>query len=375
MPVYIIAPEKQDEYKRLTSAIGGQFVDIGAGSPDRINIMEIFPVDEKTKDKFALIDGDDNDAAESYLIRKVATLSDFFALHIPLLSSVEKFDLEEAIIATYEKKGITSSNNSLWADKARTHYKKMPVISDLVSELESKPDTVRLAKTIKLLTKGNGEHFDGQTNVDINNDFVVFGLQHNSEDMLGLSIFMTMDFITSKCMEDRTKNKFFIIDEAWKMLMNPIAANRLMASSRLLRAFSCAQIIATQNLTDVIAFENGKYGLAVLNNCATKLFLQMKAKDASIVKEMIDLSDEEESNVTKFKQAGQGLLLAGNTRKYIQMTPSDTEKLLTFTDRETLNLYEGMRKEQEYREQLEQLMEGAEDLSDLFDIEGGNDKT
>ena len=367
MPVYIIAPEKQDEYKRLTAAIGGQFVDIGAGSPDRINIMEIFPVDESSRDKMAYIDGDEG-IAESYLIRKVSTLSDFFALHISTISSTERFDLEEAIISTYQKKGITSSNESLWADEKHTHYKKMPIISDLVNELEAKPDTVRLAKTIKLLTKGNGEHFDGQTNVDINNNFVVVGLQHNSEDMLGLSIFMAMDFITSKCMENRIRNKYFIIDEAWKLLMNPIAANRLMASIRLLRAFSTSTCIATQNLTDVLAYEDGKFGLAVLNNCATKLFMTMKEKDARIVQDMIDLSDSEVSNVTKFK-AGQGLLLAGDTRVYLTMTPSETEKLLTFTDKETLEKYVAIKKKKEEEERLMELYKDAVDLDDMFEYE------
>lgn len=365
LPVYIIAPEKQDEYKRLTAAIGGQFVDIGAGSPDRINIMEIFPVDESSRDKMAYIDGDEG-IAESYLIRKVSSLSDFFALHIPTISSTERFDLEEAIISTYQKKGITSSNESLWADEKRTHYKKMPIISDLVNELEAKPDTVRLAKTIKLLTKGNGEHFDGQTNVDINNNFVVVGLQHNSEDMLGLSIFMAMDFITSKCMENRIRNKYFIIDEAWKLLMNPIAANRLMASIRLLRAFSTSTCIATQNLTDVLAYEDGKFGLAVLNNCATKLFMTMKEKDARIVQDMIDISESEVSNVTRFK-AGQALLIAGETRIYLMMTPTETEKLLTFTDKETLEKYVNLKKKREEEERLQELYQDAIELDDLFD--------
>lgn len=365
LPVYIIAPEKQDEYKRLTAAIGGQFVDIGAGSPDRINVMEIFPVDESSRDKMAYIDGDEG-IAESYLIRKVSSLSDFFALHIPTISSTERFDLEEAIISTYQKKGITSSNESLWADEKHTHYKKMPIISDLVNELEAKPDTVRLAKTIKLLTKGNGEHFDGQTNVDINNNFVVVGLQHNSEDMLGLSIFMAMDFITSKCMENRIRNKYFIIDEAWKLLMNPIAANRLMASIRLLRAFSTSTCIATQNLTDVLAYEDGKFGLAVLNNCATKLFMTMKEKDARIVQDMIDISESEVSNVTRFK-AGQALLIAGETRIYLMMTPTETEKLLTFTDKETLEKYVNLKKKREEEERLQELYQDAIELDDLFD--------
>lgn len=367
MPVYLIVPEKQDEYKRLTAAIGGQFIDIGAGSKDRINIMEIFPVDEKSRDKMAMIDGDEGGGSESFLIRKTKTLSDFFALHIPTLSSVEKFDLEEAIIATYEKKGITSSNESLWADEKHTHYKSMPIVSDLVAELEAKPDTLRLSKTIRLLTRGNGEHFNGQTNVDINNKFVVFGLQHNSEDMLGLSIFMTMDFITSKCMEDRTKKKFFIIDEAWRLMMNPVAANRLMASSKLLRAFSTCMCIGTQQMGDVLAYEGGKYGLAVLNNCATKILMNMKAQDAEIVQDILDLSDNERIQVTRLR-SGEGLLLAGDNRMFIRMTLTETEKLLTFTDTETLNRFINLKLEEERQALMDEQMKDATDIGELFDL-------
>jgi type IV secretory pathway VirB4 component len=194
----------------------------------------------------------------------------------------------------------------------------------------------------------------------------VIGLQHNSEDMLGLSIFMAMDFCQSKIMEDRTKNKFFIIDESWKLLMNPIAANRLMASSKLLRAYSAALVIGSQSLSDVLAYEDGKYGLAVLNSCATKIFMTLKEKDAQVVQDMIDLSDSEVSNVTKFK-AGQGLLLAGDTRVYLTMTPSETEKLLTFTDKETLEKYVAIKKKKEEKERLMELYENAEELDVLFD--------
>ena len=94
--------------------------------------MEIFPVDESSRDKIAFIDGEEDAGESSYLIRKVSTLSDFFSLHIQNITSTEKFDLEEAIIETYRKKGITSDNGSLWADKEHTCYKKMPVISDLI---------------------------------------------------------------------------------------------------------------------------------------------------------------------------------------------------------------------------------------------------
>ena len=372
MPVYIIAPEKQDEYKRITNAIGGQFIDIGAGSNDRINIMEIFPVDERSKEKIAYIDGD-GQVAESYLIRKVSTLSDFFSLAIPNITPPERYDLEEAIIQTYAKFGITSDNNSLWADEEHTHYKKMPTISDLIEELKKHPDTTKLSRGIGLLTKGNGEHFNGQTNVNVNNNFVVIGLQHNSEDMIGLSIYMAMDFCSSKIMEDRTKNKFFIVDESWKMLMNPISANKLMAYSKLLRAYSCSMIIATQNPGDVFAYEGGKYGTAVLNNCATKMFMALKEHDAETLQDIVDLTNQEAEAITKFK-AGQALLLAGETRLYLTMKPSETEQLLTFTDRETLERYVQLKRRSEEINRFNEMSKDATDLDEIFDQEKAEDK-
>ena len=371
MPVYILAPEKQDEYKRVTSAIGGQFIDIGAGSNDRINIMEIFPVDESSRDKIACIDGD-SDVTESCLSRKVSVLSDFFSIHIPNLSSIEKYDLEEAIISTYEKFGITSANSSLWADKAQTHYKKMPVISDLVKQLETKQDTIRLAKSIKLLTKGNGEHFNGQTNVNISNEFVVIGLQHNSEDMLSLSIFMAMDFCQSKIMEDRTKNKFFIIDECWKLMQNSFAAAGVMKSIRTLRAYSTSVVLGSQSIEELLTFDEGKYGATVLNNCATKILMSMKEQSAMMVQDIIDLSDEETESITKLK-AGQGLLLAGETRSFISMTPSEAEKMLTFTDSETLEKYLEIKRRNQEEQRLKELYEEDSDLDYLFEEPQGKE--
>ena len=44
IPVFFLAPEKENELLRVCDAIGGQFISIGAGSSQRLNIMEIFKV-------------------------------------------------------------------------------------------------------------------------------------------------------------------------------------------------------------------------------------------------------------------------------------------------------------------------------------------
>jgi hypothetical protein len=53
---------------------------------------------------------------------------------------------------------------------------------------------------------------------------------------------------------------------------------------------------------------------------------------------------------------------------YLMMTPTETEKLLTFTDKETLERYVGIKKQKEEQERLQELYPDAEDLDDLFDV-------
>ena len=366
MPVFILAPEKQDEFRRVCDAIGGQFVSIGAGSSQRINIMQIFKKDESGEELKRLIDGSNSAENSSYLEEKLATLTEFLELLIPDMSVVEKQLLTEAILRAYKKHGITRDNNSLWEDKAHTRYKEMPILSELVEELLSRPETARLGNASKVLTIGNGAHFNGKTNVNVDNDFFVIGLEYNKKDMLGPTIYMAMDYCWSKIKEDRTKNKFLFIDEWWKLAFNPIAADKSLEISKIARAYGCSMVLATQQMSDILAVEDGKYGNAVLNNCATKILMSMKEKDVYSVSEMVGLTDSECNKILRFK-AGQGLLIAGDNRMTLQFNPSETEKLLTFTDNETLMRYAQLKKQEELAEHMKKAFKNAKPISDAFE--------
>lgn len=363
IPVFIIAPEKQDEFKRVTDAIGGQFVSIGLGSPNRINIMEIFMTDQSGMQKKELIDRMED--TSSKLAEKEGTLMEFFQLLIPRMDVLEKQYLNEAIHETYKNFGITDSNDSLWADETRKKYKKMPIISDLVAVLEQKPETKSLATAIRSLTMGSGSHFNGETNVDIDNNFFVIGLEHNTKDLLGLSIYMAMDYVWTKVKEDRTQNKFLIIDEWWKMAFNQIAADKSLEISKIARAYGCSMVIATQQMSDILAIENGKYGNAVLNNCATKILMSMKEKDIMSVSEMVGLTKEEHKAISRFK-AGEGLLIAGDSRMTLRFTPSETEKLLTFTDKATLDKVARLEQQKKKDMEIEEEKRNAKSMAETF---------
>lgn len=365
LPVFILAPEKQNEFQRLCEAIGGQFVSIGSGSPQRINIMDIFVPSKEALDNQRAIDGSSSYEKTSYLLEKVATLLEFLELHIKDMTLEEKQILNEAILETYRRKGINKGNDSLWKDKEHTKLKKMPILSDLVKVLSEKEENMRLARVIMLLTKGEGEHFNGQTNINVDNPFFVIGLEHNTTNLLGLAIYMAMDYCWSRIKEDRTERKFLIIDEWWKLAFNPIAAEKSLQISKIARALGCSMVIATQQMSDILAIEDGKYGNAVLNNCATKILMSMKEKDVLSVRDMVGLTNAECSKILRFR-AGQGLFVSGDNRLSLKFNPSYTERLLTFTDDATLAEYARFKEMREEEKKNTEFIKSLDMLDDLF---------
>ncbi len=335
IPVYIIAPEKEHEFRRVCTAIGGQFIQLGSGSPNRINIMEIFRRDESAVQAEDLIDGPYE--RMSCLAEKVQTLKTFFSLLITDISIEEKQLLDEAIMRTYARFGITNDNESLYdpGDPSHSRYRRMPVISDLRQELAANPSTGRLANIIAILTSGSGSSFDGQTNVSLDNEFTVLGLEHLNGDMLPMGIYMAMDYIWSRIKEDRTRKKALFIDEWWKLAYNPIAAGYSLEIAKVIRAYGGSMVIATQQMKDILAIDDGKFGAGVLNNCKIKILMQMENDDAEAVRKIMNLTAAEAAGISRFRK-GEGLLAAGTNDMPIRFVASDSEYSLITTDRSDL---------------------------------------
>ena len=106
--VFIIAPLKGHEFHRACSNIGGEFIQISPASRNCINIMEIRKVDSSAND---LLDGPQTEKSE--LAAKIQRLHIFFSLLIPDMTHEERQLLDEALIQTYNQKGITHNNESL----------------------------------------------------------------------------------------------------------------------------------------------------------------------------------------------------------------------------------------------------------------------
>ena len=289
------------------------------------------------------------------------------------MSTEEETLLDKAIIETYNRKGITFDNESLidQNDFMRKKYKKMPIISDLVGVLKENPRSERLATIIGTLTTGSASSFNGQTNVDLNNDFTVIGLEHLKGKMLPLGIYMAMDFCWSKIKEDRTKKKMLFIDEWWKLAFNPIAAEYSLEIAKTIRAYGGGMVIATQQMEDVMAVNDGQYGKAVLNNCKTKILLHMEKQDAYDVQNLIGINDAEVKKIIA-AQRGEALFVSNENNVRIKFVASDIEHQLITTDRSELAEQARKAKQNEEIISLSDL-EDASDLSEYSALFDAND--
>ena len=331
--VFIVAPLKGHEFYRACQNIGGEFIQISPASQNCINVMEIRKADKSADE---LIDGVAAD--KSALSSKIQRLHIFFSLLIPDMTHEERQLLDEALIKTYEEKGITHDNESLTNPDNPDQYKEMPVLGDLHAVLKQDAQTKRMANILNRLVNGSASTFSQQTNVNLDNKYTVLDISELSGDMLPLGMFVALDYVWDKAKENRTVEKTIFIDECWQLIGgtgNRLAAEFVLEIFKIIRGYGGSAVCATQDLNDFFALDDGKYGKGIINNCKTKIVLNLEDEEAQRVQSVLRLSDAELMEITHFER-GNGLISTNNNNISVEFKCSQLEKRLITTDRREL---------------------------------------
>ena len=330
--VFILAPLKGHEFRRACHNIDGEYIQISPASNHCINIMEIRKNDQKAN---IYLDGDQR-AERSELAAKIQRLHIFFSLLIPDMSHEERQLLDEALIKTYARKDITHQNASLYQQDGS--YKTMPVLGDVYEVLMENPETKRMANILKRLVYGSASTFNQQTNVRLDNKYIVLDISELTGDLLTVGMFLALDYVWDKAKEDRTVEKAIFIDEVWQLIgasSNRLAAEFVLEIFKIIRGYGGAAICATQDINDFLALDDGKYGKGILNNSKTKIVLNLEDEEAQRVQEILNLSDTEVMNITHFAR-GNGLILTNNNNVTVEFKASALETEMITTDRQQL---------------------------------------
>ena len=348
IPVFIIAPLKGHEFHRACANVGGEFIQISPASPHCINVMEIRKVDRSVNE---MLDGPGIQLSE--LAAKIQQLHIFFSLLIPDMSHEERQLLDEALIRTYNAKGITHDNASLEDPANPGCYREMPVLGDLYEILKAAPETTRMAHILNRLVNGSASTFNKQTNVRLDNKYTVLDISSLTGDLLTVGMFVALDFVWDRAKADRTEEKAIFIDECWQLLSGAGATGTRLAGDfvleifKTIRGYGGSAVCASQDLNDFFNLDEGRFGKGIINNSKTKIILNLEDDEAERVQETLHLSDAETMEVTHFER-GNGLISTNNNNIMVEFKASPLEKDLITTDRRELReILERKRREQE----------------------------
>ncbi len=315
--ILIIDPE--NEYQRLCDAVGGSYIRLSLNSDVRINPFDLPKV----------VDNEDaNDALRANLV----TLHGLFRLMlggnqigpngqvIPALTANEEADLDQALIDTYARAGITSD--------PLTHQSTPPTIMNLYDTLLHMGGTgPQLAQRLRKYTTGTfAGIFSQQSNVDINNPMVVFNIRDLEDELRPVAMYIVLSHIWNIVRAEQ-KRRLLIVDEAWQLMKYDDSANFLFSLAKRARKYYLGLTTITQEVED---FMSSKMGRAIVANSSMQLFLKQSPSAVDILADVFKLTEEEKKRLTNFP-VGQGLFFAGPNHVHIQIIASETEEALITT--------------------------------------------
>jgi len=315
--ILIIDPE--NEYQKLAEAVGGSYIRLSLSSDTRINPFDLPRVI-------------DSDEADDALRANLVTLHGLLRLMLggtqvtaqgqPMaaLSPAEEADLDQALIDTYARAGITSD--------PLTHNSLPPTIIELYDTLLHMGGTgPQLAQRLRKYTSGTfAGIFSQQSNIDINNTMVVFNIRDLEEELRPVAMYIVLSHIWN-ITRTQQKKRMLIVDEAWQLMKYDDSANFMFSLAKRARKYSLGLTTITQDVED---FMGSKMGRAIVANSSMQLLLKQSSSAVDVLGDVFKLTEEERKRLANFP-VGQGLFFAGQNHVHVQIIASQTETGLIST--------------------------------------------
>jgi len=312
--IMVIDPE--NEYQDLAKAVGGQYITFSFNSPSKINPFDLE------------ISSQEN--SENELGRKILALHGLFKVIMGELNPEEEALLDRALIQSYKMKGIT-------LDPESQKGKEMPLIEDLYKVLigMEDPKAASLAARLEKFIKGSfAGLFNSQTNVDIKNKFVVFGIRDLEEALRPTAMYIILDFIWNKIRREM-KRRILVVDEAWYLMKYKDSAQFLYSLAKRARKYYLGVTTITQDVQD---FLQSDYGKAIVTNSSIQILLKQHPAAMDQVTDVFYLS-EGERQLLLGADIGEGIFFAGKNHVAIRVIASPNEhKVITSNPEELLEM-------------------------------------
>jgi len=330
-PVIILDPSASEEYRGIIDSLDGQYITLGVGKDIRINPLDIRPDPQKQHLDPSQVDG--------------RPLSERISLEVPIISTMLGIQADDTVRearvikclqSVYAKAGFKDNWSSIFfAEKDDLYDLKwiqrypFPTLSDLTEEFRVNGYNEFVESMEPFLSGGTTDMLDGQTNINISNPVVGFGINHLIAVPGAFSraaYAVVMDFCVGLFSTFRAvKEKLLIIDETHNLLKNKVMTIWLVRQFNEARK---AGVGVTAISTSALHFLSEE-ARPIWDNSSTKFFL---SQPATTLKEAATVIGVDPQLLTPAAYFPQGQILAlfdsGQVYTFRSFFPPELETLV-----------------------------------------------
>ncbi|HWQ99421.1 MAG TPA: DUF87 domain-containing protein [Candidatus Methylomirabilis sp.] len=323
--VIVIDPEM--EYKHLSDAVGGTYINISLASSAKINPFDLpRPTGEAV-------------SVEDIIRSAVITIKGLLKLMLGKLTVAEDSILDRALLETYAKKDIVPG-----ADLSTV---EPPIMQDFQDILEGMEGTGDLVIRLKKFTEGTFSGLlNSPTTVKMDNILVTFSVRDLEDELRPQAIYTIVNYIWNVVRSER-KKRVLVIDEAWWLMQSEDSAKFIFALVKRCRKYYLGITTITQDVND---FLTSPYGQAIVTNSSMQLLLRQSPAAIDLIAKTFLLTQSEKYLLLESGR-GEGIFFAGQKHAAIQIVASYTEDQIVTTDPKQLLQIEQAKKE--FQESLE----------------------
>lgn len=340
----------ENEYKKLTEANRGEYIDLYSKSGGIINPLQIrfLPSDNNEES---------DDIVNCPLAKHLGFLEAFYKCAFEEISEKELVVLLEETEKLYENFGITKNSTISMIENMKSN--EFPIFSDLKRHIEkekTKPQTKEKLKIIeqldilldRFLVGTDSYLFNGYTNLDLDkSDLICFNLQEllfsENKRLINTQVLNVLTFLNNAIVKNKIINEnkpeqdkkhiMVVVDEFHLFIDedNPEILKNFGQMARRLRKYSSSFICASQSVRDFIGSANIlRHATAIFNNCQYQLVGTLKEDDLSAYLELFKQNPLTDTQKEFLLRAKQGEFLLNITSKnrvrlWVRATPYEMQ--------------------------------------------------
>ncbi|MDD4995291.1 MAG: ATP-binding protein [Patescibacteria group bacterium] len=304
--VLVIDPEM--EYKHLSDAVGGTYINISLASESKINPFDLpRPMGEDI-------------STEDIIRSAVITLKGLLRIMLGKLTTAEDSLLDRALLETYAKRDITPSSDLSTVEP--------PIMQDLQEVLEGMEGTGDLVVRLKKFTDGTfAGLLNSPTTVTMKAQLVVFSVRDLEDELRPIAIYTIINYIWN-VVRSESKKRILTIDEAWWLMMHEDSAKFIFALVKRCRKYYLGITTITQDVND---FLSNPYGRSIVTNSSMQILMKQSPAAVDLVQKTFLLTEGEKYLLLE-SAVGEGIFFAGTKHAAIKVVASYTEDQLITTD-------------------------------------------